>query len=248
MIAAPDAGWRNGSTRQAIRVRLLCFASAGDSAAPYRRWQQFLPDHIEVCPIELPGRGLRWNEPLGDSFRGAVNAILPSVLPLIGPRVAFFGHSLGAFFSYELARLLYARRLTLACHVLLSAARAPHIARREGPLAPLPDDAFLEHIVRLDGVPKPVLDDPSAMSLYLPVLRADARLYDSLDINTRLPLPAPISVFGGDRDPEVTTGDLAAWELHTAAQFRMDIFAGGHFFFRADLPAFVRLIGERLSE
>src|ERR1700712_5986264 len=41
------------------RVRLLCFHHAGGNALVYRPWVAELPDWIDVCPVQLPGRGLR---------------------------------------------------------------------------------------------------------------------------------------------------------------------------------------------
>ena len=43
-------------------LRLFCFPYAGGSAMMYRTWSDFLPTNIEVCPIELPGRGSRMRE------------------------------------------------------------------------------------------------------------------------------------------------------------------------------------------
>ena len=45
------------------KLRLLCFPYAGGSAWIFRAWAQQLPDTIEVCAIELPGRGKRMAEP-----------------------------------------------------------------------------------------------------------------------------------------------------------------------------------------
>ena len=38
-------------------LRLFCFAYAGGSSIIFRSWLEILPGNIEICPIELPGRG-----------------------------------------------------------------------------------------------------------------------------------------------------------------------------------------------
>ena len=38
-------------------LRLFCFPYAGGSSIIFRSWLDKLPDNIEICPIELPGRG-----------------------------------------------------------------------------------------------------------------------------------------------------------------------------------------------
>ena len=44
------------------KIRLFCFPYGGGGASIYREWQKNLPDSIEVCPIQLPGREDRMNE------------------------------------------------------------------------------------------------------------------------------------------------------------------------------------------
>src|SRR5262249_19831949 len=43
-------------------VRVFCFPYAGGNAMIYRLWPDNLPMNIEVCPIQLPGRGSRLRE------------------------------------------------------------------------------------------------------------------------------------------------------------------------------------------
>ena len=46
------------------RLRLFCLPYSGASAMVYVRWRRVLPDWLQVCPLELPGRGMRMDEPL----------------------------------------------------------------------------------------------------------------------------------------------------------------------------------------
>src|SRR5688500_18999780 len=42
------------------RLRLYCFPYAGgDALTIYRKWPQILPATVEVCPVQIPGRGTR---------------------------------------------------------------------------------------------------------------------------------------------------------------------------------------------
>ena len=45
------------------QLRLFCFPYAGAGALIFRKWSDALPRDIEVCPIQLPGRGTRLTEP-----------------------------------------------------------------------------------------------------------------------------------------------------------------------------------------
>ncbi|NJR66738.1 MAG: putative thioesterase, partial [Leptolyngbyaceae cyanobacterium CRU_2_3] len=63
------------------RLRLFCFPYAGGSSLIYRTWSESLPPAIEVCPIELPGRGTRMMEPPFTQLMLLVEAIAAALLP-----------------------------------------------------------------------------------------------------------------------------------------------------------------------
>src|SRR6516164_1856732 len=45
-------------------IRLLCFPHAGGGASAFANWQAEFPSHIEILPLQYPGRESRWSEPL----------------------------------------------------------------------------------------------------------------------------------------------------------------------------------------
>ncbi|MEM8605084.1 MAG: KR domain-containing protein, partial [Cyanobacteria bacterium P01_H01_bin.121] len=45
------------SPKPEARLRLFCFHPAGSEALIFRQWSAGLPPEIEVCPVQLPGRG-----------------------------------------------------------------------------------------------------------------------------------------------------------------------------------------------
>ena len=45
------------------RLRLFCFPYAGGTAQIYRQWPDYLPTDVEVCSIQLPGRGSQLQQP-----------------------------------------------------------------------------------------------------------------------------------------------------------------------------------------
>src|SRR5690348_1059575 len=87
-----------------VRLRLFCFPYAGGAAVIYRAWSRLLPEGIETCSIELPGRGTRMHEPPFTQLGLLIEAITPAILPYLGKPFAFFGHSMGAIISFELTR------------------------------------------------------------------------------------------------------------------------------------------------
>src|SRR2546421_12668903 len=45
------------------RLRLFCLPYAGGGASIFRSWPEGLPESVEVCAIQLPGREARLGEP-----------------------------------------------------------------------------------------------------------------------------------------------------------------------------------------
>ena len=44
-------------------LRLFCFPYAGGSSLIFHTWASSLPKNIEICPVELPGRGMQMKLP-----------------------------------------------------------------------------------------------------------------------------------------------------------------------------------------
>src|SRR5947209_10810294 len=88
------------------QLRLFCFPYAGGSGTLFRSWRSQLPATVDVCAIQLPGRGARIRERVYGQMGTLVPAISNAILPLCDRPFAFFGHSLGALISFELARAI----------------------------------------------------------------------------------------------------------------------------------------------
>src|SRR5690348_4900496 len=63
-VASPPAAWLADQDLNESRAafRLFCLPYAGGGAAIYRGWPAIAPGHVQVCAIELPGRGQRMAE------------------------------------------------------------------------------------------------------------------------------------------------------------------------------------------
>ena len=88
------------------QIRLFCFPYGGSGASVYREWQKLLPDTIEVCPIQLPGRENRFDEAPVDNLKLLIEVLLKNLSSEFDLPFAFFGHSFGSLIAFELARAL----------------------------------------------------------------------------------------------------------------------------------------------
>jgi surfactin synthase thioesterase subunit/glycosyltransferase involved in cell wall biosynthesis len=226
------------------KLRLFCFPYAGAGALAYRPWIAPLAPAASVCPVRLPGREARTQEPLFESMSGLVEALESALTPYLDRPFAFYGHSMGAAIAFELTRALRRHRKALPLALYCSAARAPQFRLDWIPPARPDDREFLEQLRLLDGIPAAMLENPTLMEYALPALRADASLYRNYVYEPEAPLPVSIFAYGGQSDPNVGEAHIDAWREQTTAQFTHREFEGGHFFIHS--AAFLQALLEDL--
>lgn len=135
------------------KLRLFCFPYAGGGAVNFCKWPLGLPNAVEVCPVELPGRGIRVRELPFTGLSPLVQAIAPALVSFLDKPFVFFGHSMGGILSFELARLLHREYDLCPVHLFVSGRRALQVHELEPPLHTLPESAFIEELRRLNGTP-----------------------------------------------------------------------------------------------
>ena len=229
------------------RLRLFCFPYAGGGASIYHRWNS--PEALELCLVQLPGHETRVTEQPLTHMDELSARLVESLRPYLDIPFAFFGHSLGAIVSYEVAQRLLTELHLQPRHLLVSARRAPQIPLRRGISHQLPNEAFMRRLRQLKGTREEVLENTELMELMLPALRADFELDETYQRRASyLPLDCPVTAFGGMEDDEVPQEDLEAWREVTLNCFRLKMFPGDHFFIHSQSESLLASITEALLE
>jgi medium-chain acyl-[acyl-carrier-protein] hydrolase len=231
--------------RTDARCRLFCLPYAGGAASIYREWQNLLPSEIEVCAIELPGRGVRFTDRPFSRMEALVPELAEGLEPMFDRPFAFFGHSMGAVIAYELARHLRARDLQ-PVHLFASAHRAPHLPDERDAIHKLDDKTFLAEIHELGGTPSGILDNDELLEIVLPILRVDFELVETYVHRKAAPLGCPITAFGGVADEHVDRDGLDAWREHTERSFSLRMLPGDHFFLHGAGPTITTFVARAL--
>ncbi|NEQ21294.1 MAG: thioesterase [Microcoleus sp. SIO2G3] len=230
------------------KLRLFCFPYAGGGAMGFRTWLERLPSSVEVCPIELPGRGTRLIEPPFTRLEPLIQAIAQVLLPYLDKPFTFFGHSMGGLVCFELARLLRRNYSQSPVHLFVSGRRAPQIAEPKPPIHTLPEPEFLEELRRLNGTPEAVLEHTELIQLLLPTLRADFAVLETYVYASQPPLDCPITAFGGLQDSEVSREELEVWREQTNASFSLQMFPGDHFFLHSSQSLLLQSLSQELHQ
>jgi medium-chain acyl-[acyl-carrier-protein] hydrolase len=211
--------------------RLFCFPYAGGgSAAIYRTWQQGLPPEVEVCPIMLPGREARFTERPYTRVEELVAELSKHIRPYLDVPFQFFGHSMGALISFDLARHLRRQQLPQPTQLFVSAHRSPQLPRRQEPMHTKTDAEFMASLEEIGGTPEAILHNKELMEIFLPLLRADFTLCEIYQYQPEAPLDYPITAFGGRDDKDIPVSDIEGWLSQTSNTFSSQTFPGGHFY------------------
>jgi len=212
------------------KLRLFCFPYAGGGPKIYSKWSQSLPSSVELALVQFPGRGNRFSEPLITNLPDLVRALAQGLRPYFDKPFVFFGHSMGALLSFELARHIRKEFDLLPMHLFVSGRVAPNKIGLRRALHALPEPEFLEELRSLNGTPKEVLDAPELLQLVIPVLRADFAVNETYVYLPERSLDCPITAFGGLQDDSTNHERLEAWQEHTTAGFVLRMLPGDHFY------------------
>jgi medium-chain acyl-[acyl-carrier-protein] hydrolase len=232
------------------RLRLFCFPFAGGGPWIFNSWADKLPPdiqrEIELWSVRLPGRESRRREPLFTELPPLLAALTPPISSLLTESYAFFGHSMGALVSFELACELRSQGAVGPVHMIVSGHRAPRLQRGHHPVHHLSDREILVKLRRLGGTPDEVMENPALMRIYLPLLRADFAVCEKYIYRHREPLDCSVTALGGVDDPQVSREELSAWRSHTCGPFSFHMFPGGHFFLQSAQRLVMQILAEDL--
>ncbi len=208
--------------------RLFIFPYAGGNPATFSKWTA---GNIETQIAHYPGRGSRFNEPPIKRLDALVENILQAIRPSLDKPFAFFGHSMGGLIAFELAQKLRQQNLPRPKCLFVSACAAPQFPDSNPPIHALPDNEFLDALKKFNGIPAEIMNQPEALNILLPILRADFEAVETYHFDpNEPPLDIPIIAFGGLDDERVIRERLEGWANQTASRFEAHNFPGGHFF------------------
>jgi surfactin synthase thioesterase subunit len=184
----------------------------------------------EVLAVQYPGRQDRRKEPLVDSVPLLADQVATALGQFNDRPLVFFGHSMGATVAYEVAGRLGARQAGSGPSWLIASGRRAPSRFRRGTVHQRTDTEIVDELRRVGGTDPAFLDDQELLATIIPVIRNDYRAIEGYRWTPTPPLTCPITALVGDKDPQTTRDEAAAWVQHTTGSFELKEFAGGHFY------------------
>ncbi|MEM9820820.1 MAG: alpha/beta fold hydrolase [Bacteroidota bacterium] len=223
-----------------MRPNLFLIHFAGGNRYSFNFLKPHLKEAFNFIPLELPGRGQRMAEKYCSSIEKAVDDLLQQVVQTNGSNpFVIYGHSLGSTLALLLAhKLELMNRPPLG--LIVSGNPGPGVEAEKDykSFYKLSDEAFIEELKIMGGLPDEILTNEELLAFFLPILRADFSLYAFAEPDFN-PIQTPIYAIMGDEEDGVD--QIENWERFTTAKFNYSVMQGKHFFI-FDFPQKIALI------
>ncbi len=238
------------------RMRLFCLPYFAGGASIFNTWHESLPDDIEICAVQFPGREERGDEKAYDDVTELVKRMTEIVEPLLTSPIAFYAHSSGAGIALEWARYLRKEKDVHPVKFMVGGWRSPDLVSPFKFLDKIADDEVYKekNIPNIKGhlrsleIPESVIDNKEVFNEMLPALRADILLGKRYKYYDDAPLNCPITAFAGTNDTVFSEDQIKAWKKHTSSQFNFRRVNGGHLFCRDNKEELLEFLMNELNE
>lgn len=207
------------------QIQLFLLHFAGGNRYSFRFLEPYLQD-FTLIPLELPGRGGRYNEPLLKDLELAAADICRQISSQVTSDYIIYGHSMGAQLALKVASDMEVTGLP-PLSIIVSGNAGPGV--RPAMNRHLLERAlFKNELKEMGGVPPEFLENEELYDFYEPILRADFELVEKSCTLDFKPLGIPIYALMGSE--ELYSGQIANWGKFTSAPALTRLLSGGHFF------------------
>lgn len=202
---------------------------------------------IELVPLELAGRGDRLQEPFYNTFDEATDDLYHHLASCVDKPYILFGHCMGAVLCYELAVRLFHNGNHGPAHIIISGQAAPENRNGFAKLYKLSDEELIKSIQGFGADPHDKLSDKEVADFFLPILRADCKIFDDYCLKQKIRLPYGFTIISGKNDPFNSASTLLQWQEYTTKDIAILTAEGNHFYLNHDTSILMNHINEFAS-
>lgn len=212
------------------KYQLFLLHFAGGSVYSFDFLKKHINSNIEFIPLELPGRGKRFDEELVKNKKEAVEDYIKQIKKLRNREpYLIYGHSMGATLGLSVVNKME-KYGDAPKALIVSGNPGPGIPKENDTKRYLLSDAeFKDELRELGGVLHGFLENDDLYNFFAPIMRADFECLETDDFSEKgILLNTPLHALMGDE--EKTSDRIENWKNFTNEDFQFNIFKGNHFF------------------
>lgn len=226
-------------------TNLFCIPFSGGSKYSYNEFIKHAPENLMIRSVELPGRGIRLEEPLISDIHELTEDIYNTIAPFLDTPYALYGHSMGARVVYLLAKMLREKNHNPPLHLFVSGSQGPSM-RNQKMFHTMPEKEFKEELRSMGGVEESIFEDEELFQFFEPILRSDFKVVDTYYYQEAAPLNIPVTVMIGTEE-DISYGAAKSWQNETLSTIDIYEFTGDHFFIYNHIEAILKMIHRKLE-
>jgi surfactin synthase thioesterase subunit len=229
-------------------VNLFCLPFAGGSKYSYREFTEKAPPCIRILPLEYPGRGSRFREPLLTDINALASDVYQQLkMDLDHHPYAIFGHSMGGLLAWLLARKVIANGHRAPMHLFITGTMGPSVIEKEEEKTfLLGKSEFIGKLKSLDGIPEEILNNDELWDHFEPIMRADFRASESYAYELAEPLDIPMTVITGTEE-DMEPDEIYEWRKETTQRVEFHQMQGKHFFIFKNADPIIEIFENKLQ-
>lgn len=233
------------------KMELICIPYAGGSVTLYEKWRNSLNPKVELCLIELAGRGTRSHEALYQNLHEAVDDIYARMHERFNIKetpFALFGYSMGSLIAYELAHKIKDLLGLNPHHIFFAAKQPPDYTSNNKILHTLPIPALVNELMAMGGTPSEIFQDPMLKEYFLPIIKSDLRITENYRyIRRESKLDCDFTIIDGIYD-YMLKSPIGGWQNHSNLECYTYKLEGDHFLIHTHMDQILNIINRQLMK
>lgn len=217
--------------RKESKINMVCIPYAGASANIYGKWKNICPVEYNVLPMLFPMRETRIMEEMPKNVKGMAEMFVAEAKEIFEKPVLLFGHCTGAILAYEIALAAEEMLGKKVVGIVASSANEPgEVPKETKELMNAPNKQLIEYLRKEELVEEEMLEDEDFCDYYLPILKADFKIYGTYKQETKKQLDCPIITIYDKEDSKISERTVDAWAEYTTGEYRSYQVKGGHYY------------------
>lgn len=225
-------------------VKLFLLPYAGGSSLYYSHWAKTLDKHIKLVPFDLPGRGLRFKEPVSYDLQEAMDHVFKDVKNSIDDcKYVFFGYCVGTTMVYELYKRIVAEQLKRPDFCILCANVPPDTYMKGNGLDDASEETLLKEWLKSSRIKKEDMEKRKYLQDMFDVWKVDSIMMNKYSFSGDIcKFDCDLTLINGKQDDAFELEAIRKWKNFTNGECHEIFIEGDHDFLKTNEKKLIEVI------